>query len=182
MPELEYKDFKEKFLKYLDEENYIAAYSNLRESGLNKMDRNELAGLYVKDILEKMDALPVRGASEKKAALRSFLLWVFRDYPGLANLYKGQLRGHLSDRKNFISFIGDMKDPDTAKERIGEEVNNFFDGVKQNLDDSADDIKNGRAQDKVKDFIDQAESNVKEGLKNIADIFDSVINKKNKDQ
>ena len=69
MEELEYSNFKEKFNEYLNEENYIAAYSNLKESGLSKQERNELAGLMVKDIINDLEALPPRGNNEKKTFL-----------------------------------------------------------------------------------------------------------------
>ena len=176
---MEFEDFKEKFIQYLNEENYIAAYSNLRESKYSKMERNELAGILVNDLIKELDAIPTRGKSEKRTMLRSMLLWVFRDYPGLAQLYKNQLRSNDSDQRNLLTFLSDMRDPDKARERVGEEVDNLFDNVKQNLDDTADDIKTGRAQDKMKDFIDQAEHNIRDGIRNLADIFESVT--KNKD-
>lgn len=178
MEELGYENFKEKFNQYLNEENYIAAYSNLKDAGLSKQDRNELAGLMVKDILNDLEALPPKGHDEKRKFLRSTLLWVFRDYPGLAQLYKNQINAGSRDR-SLIGLLNDLRDPEKAKERVAEEMENFADNVKQGLEDTADDLKSGRAQDKVKDFIDQAESNVREGIRNLADIFES-INKNNR--
>ena len=181
MEELEYSNFKEKFNEYLNEENYIAAYSNLKESGLSRQDRNELAGLIVKDIIKDLEALPPRGNNEKKTFLRSLLLWVFRDYPGLAMLYKGQIRSGSPDRSLF-GLLNDLSDPEKAKERVAVEMENLADNVKQGLEDTADDLKSGRAQDKVKDFIDQAETNVREGIRNIAEIFDAVNKNTKKDK
>jgi hypothetical protein len=178
MKELDGPDFREKFEQYLNEGNYIAAYSNLKDSGLEKAERNELAGLMVNDILKDLDASNQKVSADRKTVLRSILLWVFRDYPGLGQIYKSQMRSS-ADSRSLISLLGDLSNPDKARERVNEEMDNFMDNVRQNIDDTTDDIKSGRAQDKVKDFIDQAELNIKEGIRNLADIFESV--NKNKD-
>lgn len=181
MEEIEYSNFKEKFNEYLNEENYIAAYSNLKESGLSRRDRNELAGLMVRDIINDLEALPPKGHNEKKTFLRSMLLWIFRDYPGLAMLYKGQIRSSSPD-KSLFGLLNDLSDPEKAKERVAVEMENLADNVKQGLEDTADDLKSGRTQEKVKDFIDQAEANVREGIRNIAEIFDSINKQSKKDE
>ena len=179
MKELDGPDFREKFERYLNDGNYIAAYSNLRESGLDKAERNELAGLMVNDILKDLEAAPQKGQADRKTVLRSLLLWIFRDYPGLGQIYKAQLRPS-SDNRNLLTLLSDLSNPDTARERVSAEMENLMDNVKQNIEDTTEDIKTGRAQDKVKDFIDQAELNIREGIRNLSDIFDS-INKKNDD-
>ncbi|MBN1646689.1 MAG: hypothetical protein JW874_01535 [Spirochaetales bacterium] len=179
MDKIEGTGFRERYEQLLAEGNYIAAYSNLKEEKLERNERNELAGLMVNDILKDLDAQPAKNNPERRKVLRSLLLWIFRDYPGLAQIYKSQIRAGASENRNLLSLLGDLSNPETAKERVSEEMDNLMDNVRQNLDDTAEDIKSGRAQDKVRDFIDQAETNIREGIRNLADIFES-LNKNNK--
>ena len=86
---MEKADIMEKVEGYLEEKNYLAACLYLKNEELPDESRYELTGEVAKYVVEDLAS---ERNKEKILYLRSVLVWLFKDIPGLASVYREQLR------------------------------------------------------------------------------------------
>ena len=150
---------------------YVSAYLLAREE---KELQQLYAGRIINAVIDDLSETGGRNARERKYYLRSVLLWIFRDFPGLAPIYRSQLREgsvteNTPDLLKFLSMFASAstktvpKTPDEAAE-----------SVKEAMDGVIDDIKTGRADEKVQDFFEAAGEGLRAGIKGMSDFFDAL--------
>lgn len=164
---------QDRFFAYLDEKNFIAAYTYLKETFSDKQLKTELAGLLVNRIFDELDDPGIRARSERRLYYRSLLLWIFRDFPGLGVIYRGQL-GKEKSATDLVSFIKKAATDGITRDDVEAGIEKAFDDLKQNIDDATEQVKTGQAEEKVKDFFSRAEKGIRQGLRQVADVFETL--------
>jgi hypothetical protein len=162
---MDYDDIMFKMRGYLEDRNYVAACLFLKNEELDEQVRYEITGEVAKQVVNK---LAVEKNKEKVLYLRSMLVWLFKDVPGLATVYREQLR-LASDSPNIMrDFMRGMRT--FADVATGGESEAFGDKVEE----AADNLRPEAIQEKVKDFFSDAGIDVDEGIKKAKDFFDGL--------
>jgi hypothetical protein len=168
---MEIDDVMFKLRGYLEEQNYVAACLFLKNEELPDDARYETTGEVAKRVI---DDLALEKNKEKILYLRSILVWLFKDVPGLASVYREQLR-LASDGPNvvrdFMRGVRTFSDLATGGETVGEKV-----------DDMTENLKPEAIQEKVKDFFSDAGLDIDEGIKKAQDFFDNLSGRRQENE
>lgn len=148
---------------YLEDKNYLAACLFLKNEEAPDDARYELTGEVAKFVVNDLAA---ERNKEKILYLRSVLVWLFKDVPGLASVYREQLRlasGGGNPIRDFVRGVRTFTEFGSGGESFEEKV-----------DDVADNLRPEVIQEKVKDFFSQAGANFDDGIKKAQDFFDNL--------
>lgn len=162
---MDYEDALFKLRGYLEEGNYVAACLFIKNETLPNDVSYEITGEIAKHVVEK---LAVEKNKEKILYLRSILVWLFKDVPGLASVYREQLRlasGGPNFTREFMKGVRDFADIATGggSEAFGEKV-----------EEASENLKPEAIQEKVKDFFADAGLDVDEGIQKARDFFETI--------
>ena len=151
--------------------DYLSAYLSIREE---KALQQVYIGRIVNAVVDELSQQTSRGNRERLYYLRSLLLWIFRDVPGLAPIYRSQLREGLfaegsPDLLRLLRNLGG-----SVGRNVPRSPEEAAEGVKQTVDDVVDDIKSGNADRRMKDIFGLAEEGLRTGMKGVADFFDAI--------
>jgi hypothetical protein len=147
----------------ISEKNYIGAYLLLKDTEIEQAAKYDLTGRIVTDIIDDLTSEKNR---EKIAYLRSILVWIFRDVPGLSSVYREQLRLSSGGGTPVADFLKGI--------RTFGDLNDKFDTIKDRVEEAADSPEVNDFQDKLKDFFSQAGVEVEQGLKRATEFFDNL--------
>ncbi|TVQ22108.1 MAG: hypothetical protein EA383_16035 [Spirochaetaceae bacterium] len=158
--------------------NYVAAYTAIKESRLDELDRTELTGSMVAQIVDELSRCTKREDRERAVYLRTLLSWVFRDVPGLSALYREQLRlAHRSEGdfatglyRNFRT----MSDVAGGRKTIAEGFEETAENLRTGFEEAADNLRAGDPSESVKTFMNAAENTIKDGLEQFGRFFESL--------
>ena len=160
---MDYDDVMFKLRGYLEEQNYVAACLFIKNEAVPDDGKYEITGEIAKHVV---DNLAVEKNKEKILYLRSILVWLFKDVPGLAAVYREQLR-LASDSPNivrdFMRGVRTFSDATGGTESFGEKV-----------EEATENLKPDVIQEKVKDFFNDAGLDVDEGIKKARDFFETL--------
>ncbi|MEW5815810.1 MAG: hypothetical protein AB1798_10515 [Spirochaetota bacterium] len=161
----------------IDGGNYLAAYLKIKNLPEDDPKKDELAGRVVMKIVEDLGNAQKKDAEEKVFYLRSLLIWIFKDVPGLSLIYRDQLKSSRKSSQPVLDFFNTLKEigerplqPQDVAQKIEETVLN----IKQNIDDAAQRLNNDEVREQVRDLFTLAETGVREGLKQVSDIIDMI--------
>ena len=73
-------------------ENWLGAWTYVKAKVNDKTEESVLIGTLANGLQKSLSAARQKDDKERMAYLRSLLAWTLRDYPGLASLYREQLR------------------------------------------------------------------------------------------
>jgi hypothetical protein len=161
----------------MDEGNYLAAYLRLRRLSEDDPAREEYLGLIAMRIIDELGNQPARGNRERVFYLRSLLLSVFKEVPGLARLYKEQLYTAEQPVDSLGAFMKNMKafnDVATGKRDMADVAEETIENIKNRMEDAGEEAQSADTDQQVKDFFDLAGEGLREGIKNVSSFFDSV--------
>ena len=163
------EDIMFKLKSYLEDRNYIAASLFLKNEEIPDDTRYEITGEVAARVV---DDLATEKNKEKILYLRSILVWLFKDVPGLASVYREQLRlasGNPGLMRDFLRGVRNFADVTTggASESMNEKA-----------EEVADNLRPEVIQEKVKDFFSQAGVDIDDGIKKAQDFFDSLAGRK----
>ena len=162
---MEIEDIMFKLRGYLEEQNYVAACLFLKNEELPDGLRYEATGEVAKRVI---DDLASEKNKEKMIYLRSILVWLFKDIPGLASVYREQLR-LASDNPNIVrDFMRGVRTFTGAATAGGSET------LGDRVDDLADNLRPEVIQEKVKDFFSDAGLDIDDGIRKAQDFFDTL--------
>ena len=150
---------------YLSEKNYVAACLSLKNIEIDDMDKYEVTGEVAKCVVADLASEKNR---EKVLYLRSVLIWLFKDVPGLASVYREQLRlasNAANPVRDFVRGVQTFSDMATGGKSAD---------IEETVDDIAENLRPEAIQEKVKDFFSQAGVDIDEGIKKATDFFDSL--------
>ncbi len=156
------EDIMFKLKGYLEDRNYIAASLFLKNEEIPDDTRYEITGEVAARVV--LDLASEKN-KEKILYLRSILVWLFKEVPGLAPVYREQLRlasGNLSPMRDFLRGVRNFADVTTGG--TSEEV--------------ADNLRPEVIQEKVKDFFSQAGVDIDDGIRKAQSFFDSLAGRR----
>ena len=161
---------------FILEGNYIAAYGTLKEYMAEDPARIEYGGKIVMAIVDELDQLPGNEKKERRHYLRSLLSWIFRDIPGLAGLYREELRssGERPDvLKDIVRNLGTLGDVLKGGAVMQDDVRETMDKLKRTVDETVENLSSGDAPEQVKNFFSSIEEGIRDGLKKASDYFEA---------
>ena len=146
--------------RLLRERNYVGAYSVVRAMS-NPDDRAEYAGLVAEALAQELST--PRLARERAVYIRSLLVWVFRDFPGLSALYREQLRIAAGRSTGFdvLEGVRNIQDIATGRKTFEEGVGDTVESVRQGVE----------SNEGVREFFDRAGENVKDAIDQFGRMF-----------
>lgn len=161
---MDYDDVMFKLRGYLEDQNYVAACLFIKKEEVPADARDEISGEVAKRVV---DSLATEKNKEKITYLRSILVWLFKDIPGLASVYREQIRlstDYPNMMRDFMRGVRTFADVATGgeSESLGEKI-----------DEAAESLKPDAVQEKVKDFFSDAGIDIDDGMKKARDFFDS---------
>ncbi|MBN2509686.1 MAG: hypothetical protein JXB03_05390 [Spirochaetales bacterium] len=164
-------DIRQKITRLISEKNYIGAYTLARAE---KDLQTEYAGTIAQAVVDELGSLPSRGNRERVYYLRSILLWIFRDVPGLAPMYRSQVReGIFADSSpDMLKMLYQFAAASTRT--VPRTADEAAEGVKETFDTVVDDITSGRADEKMRSFMDAAGEGLAAGLRGMSDFMDAL--------
>ena len=161
----------------IDEQNFVAAYMVVKQSGLSDLDRTEMAGQIVARIVDDLSRCTRREERERAIYLRSLLAWVFRDIPGLSSLYREQVR-LVHNRGDFATDmyqgLKNINDVASGRKGFGEGLEDTVSQVRQNLEDAAENFRSGDPSESVRSFMSAAETGLRDGLSQVGKFFEGL--------
>lgn len=158
----------------LNEKNYLAACLLLKNSSAEGEESYDISGKVVARILDDLSA---EKNKEKSLFLRSLLIWVFRDLPGLSSIYREQLRsasgtaGPFGDIWKNLRMFSDVMSGEKSASSVAEDA---AENIKQHVKDAADNLNADTFTEKVKDFFSSSGIDLDDGLKRATDFFESL--------
>ncbi|AFG37797.1 hypothetical protein [Spirochaeta africana] len=154
----------------LQQGSFLPAILALQEGSLDPAERQMLLGSAADRIVAELDGLK-REERERRIYLRSLLQMVFRQVPGLAAVYRDQVRAvHGGDPvqtlyKNFKTW----SDVASGHKSVRDGVDDTAESVRQGFEDAGESMRSGEFSENLKGFFDLAEQGFKAGLKSIDD-------------
>jgi hypothetical protein len=170
MAELNLSTFK----RLVSEKNFLAAYMLVKESTMQREESLEHTGNLVKAIIDEMAERGARG--DKNVFYRSLLLFIFEDIPAFGRIYARQLR-LLEESKSSFDVLKNIRaiiDASNDKEELKAKIEETLSGIKEKIEDTTQDIRDGTAQQKMEDFFYVAGEGIKEGLRQFASFMKSM--------
>ena len=166
---MEKEDIMFKLQGYLEDRNYIAACLYLKKEDIPEDIKYEITGEVASRVV---DDLATEKNREKILYLRSILVWLFKDLPGLASAYREQLR-LASGNQRFVNDIlrGVRSFADAATGGASETV-------QEKAEEVADNLNLDEIQEKVKDFFSGAGVNLEDGVKRAQEFFDNLAGRR----
>lgn len=167
----------------IDDGNYLSAYMTLqrekqKDGALGEQEVIDFTGRIVERIIDDLSRLPKRENRERIVYLRSLLVWIFKDVPGLSGVYREQLRiltgqtGPIADLLKTLNLRG-VSNITGNEDAVADEVEDVVDTIKQNLEDVAEKVRTGDVNEQVRDFFTAAESGVRQGIRQLNDVLRS---------
>jgi hypothetical protein len=157
----------------IEDKNYLGAYSSLKS--LDEDEEKVMAGLLVSALIKDLDKARKEKRVEELHVLRSLILWIFRDYPGLSGIYRLQLRGeNKADLFKIFEDLGEFAKKAASGVDMENTVEDVVENVKQKAQDLNEDIQSGEAGKKVEDFMQKASETVQEGIRHVDEVFKTM--------
>lgn len=148
---------KQFLFELVDEQNYLGAAQYLRETETDKSMRSARMGTVVEAVIRDLDKARSRSDRERVVYLRSVLAWLLKEFPGLASIYREQLR---------VASGGNDVLPDLA--RGFRNVNDVLSG-KKTVQEGVED-----ASEPLEGLADQAGKLFTDGLNQLGDFFSKM--------
>lgn len=161
--------------RLLREKNYVGAYLTLREERIDPRGRNEYTGRIVERVMAELSSGTI--SPERAKYLHSVAGWIFRDVPGLASLYREQLRSPttrtnlLGDLVDGVRGVGDVL---SGKRSLPDEVDGVVQDAKERIADSVDRAARSAPAKGVDGFFDAASEGLRGGLERLGEAFDEM--------
>ena len=155
----------------LSEGNYLAACLHLKDAEVGSDSRNDLTGRIAKRVIEDLAS---ERNKEKITFLRSVLVWLFKDIPGLSSVYREQLRVSSGVPNPLDDLFGGLKVLRGLSNLGRGGASTAAEDIKDNIDEAAERVRDGSAQEQFNEFLSRAGENVEEGIRKAADFFNSL--------
>jgi hypothetical protein len=167
--------------RLIREKNYLAAYLLVKDSSISKPAALEYTGKIVSGIIADMESGPAR--KDRTLYFRSLLLFIFEDYPALSRIYSRQIRLIEESKPSFdiLSTLRMLIDTAKDKDELKAKIEETFGNIKEKIEDTTQEVKDGTAQKKIEDFFYVAGEGIKEGLKQFS-AFMQNLNKEQEDR
>ncbi|MFP4509161.1 MAG: hypothetical protein ACLFNQ_03445 [Spirochaetaceae bacterium] len=168
----------ERIHEMIRDNNYVAAYTTIRESRLDEVEKTELSGKLVTRIVDELSRCTKREDREKAVYLRTLLSWIFRDIPGLSTLYREQLRLAHRGEGDFATDLyrnfRNISDVAGGRKSVAEGFEETAENIRVGFEEAAENLRSGDPTETVRTFMTTAESTIKDGLEQFGRFFESL--------
>lgn len=158
--------------------NFVAAYTTIKESRLDDIDKTELSGKLVARIVDELSRCTKREDREKAVYLRTILAWVFRDIPGLSTLYREQLRLAHRGEGDFATDLyrnfRNISDVAGGRKSVAEGFEETAENIRVGFEEATENLRSGDPTETVRTFMSTAETTIKDGLEQFGRLFESL--------
>lgn len=158
--------------------NYVAAYTTIKESRLDDIEKTELSGKLVARIVDELSRCTKREDREKAVYLRTILSWVFRDIPGLSTLYREQLRLAHRGEGDFATDLyrnfRNISDVAGGRKSVAEGFEETAENIRVGFEEATENLRSGDPTETVRTFMSAAETTIKDGLEQFGRLFESL--------
>lgn len=147
-------DDKAFFQELLEDGNYLGAAQFLREQDMNASRRGAYMGQVVQQVINDLGRARSKNDRERVVFLRSALAWMLKDFPGLASVYREQLRLANGGNDLFPDFargVRNMGDVISGRKTVQEGVEDAQEPLESLADKASDFFRDGLNQ--VGDFF-----------------------------
>lgn len=155
---------KDLLSELLNDKNFLGAAQYLRELELEKAERSARMGAVVSAVIQDLGRARSGGDRERVVYLRSVLAWLLKEYPGLASIYREQLRIATGSGDIFPEFargVRNMQDVFSGKKT-----------VQEGMEDAAEPMEG---------FAEQAGEFIKDGLNQFGSFFSKMNENMNRE-
>jgi len=169
--------------RLIEQSNHLGASLYLKEAELDRSEYVELVGVLAGAVVEELSRAR-RDDRERIHYLRSILAWILRDVPGLGPLYREQLRdargggGFLESLTRGIRNAGDVT---SGRKSVSEGLQDAAEDVRRNFDNVSESVNSGEAESRLNEFLGSAESNIRQGLDQLGDLFRTMNDRSESD-
>lgn len=142
------------FIDLIADRNFLGAAQYLKEFSLDGGERSALMAKVIDALVTALDSARSNNDRERAVYLRSLLAWLLRDYPGLAAMYREQVRiatGNDAVLPDLLRGIRNAGDVFTGRKTVQEGVHD--------------------ASEPLENLGGQAGELLKEGLNQIGEFF-----------
>jgi len=159
--------------RFIGERNFIGAQLYIKRAEIDSAEREEFTGQLAAAVVEDLSRTR-REDRERLAYLRGILAWVLRDVPGLATLYREQLRlslgrsDVLSDLTRGLRNVGDVAG---GRKSFQEGVQDATEDVRRNFEEAGERFRATEGGANVSDFFRVAERGIRDGLDQLGTLF-----------
>lgn len=158
--------------------NYVAAYTTIKESRLDDIEKAELSGKLVARVVDELSRCTKREDKEKAVYLRTILSWVFRDIPGLSTLYREQLRLAHRGEGDFATDLyrnfRNISDVAGGRKSVAEGFEETAENIRVGFEEATENLRSGDPTETVRTFMSAAETTIKDGLEQFGRLFESL--------
>ena len=144
--------------------NYLGAAQYLKNLSLDSPERSAIMGKVISAVVDDLSLARGKGNRERTVYLRSVLSWLLRDYPGLASMYREQLRiasGNTDVLPELARGVRNLGDVFSGKKT-----------VQEGMDDASEPLET---------IAEQAGELFKDGLNQIGEFFVGFGRKNSRD-
>lgn len=159
---------------YIKDGNHLAAYQYIKDATIPRELLTEYTGKIVNAIIEELGR--GTGSRDRTLYFRSLLVYIFEDIPGLARIYQRQLRLVEESRNSFdlLKNIRSLVDASRDKDELKAKLDDVIGGIKEKIDDTTEDIKDGTAQQNIENFFHIAGEGIKEGIRQFSSFVRNI--------
>lgn len=160
----------------LDDKNFMGAYLLLRESSIDRAARYEYTGRIAATLVDELSRTR-RDDRERIYYLRSLLAWIFRDVPGLAPLYREQLRaaaGGVDMLGGLARGVSNISDVAGGRKSVRDGIQDAADDAYRSAEYAADEFSSSETGEQVNHFLSAAEQGIRDGLTQLGHFFHAM--------
>lgn len=161
----------DRFASLLAEGNHLGAWVLIKQSGLDRTEEGILIGQLANGLISMIADARGHDNKEKQAYLRSLLSYMLKDWPGLASLYREQVRQALPSfvPENLQDLWQEFSDVMSGRKTLDE-------SMRQRMEEAGQKAREfGVDMDPLKDFARDAEREFRRGAEEVRDFLKNVF-------
>ena len=160
-----------RFLELLDGANFLGAWILLKESHLERTDEAIQVGLLANRLVAATSRARQDDEREQLAFNRALLTYILRDWPGLASLYREQLKpalpGFVPD--NLAEIWQEFADVMGGRKTVDESFRQRMDEARGKAREYGVDL------DPLQEFAREAEKELRKGAQDLGDFLKNIF-------
>ncbi len=166
-------DNQERIENLMQQKNFLSAVLLLQESQLDTAVKHELLGRIAEQVVTEIDATR-REQRERRVFLRSLLQMIFREVPGLAAVYRDQVRavtGEGDPMQQMYKNVKNWSDVASGRKSVRDGMDDTAESVRQGFEEAGESVRNGEFSENFRGFLNLAEQGFRAGLKSIDEVL-----------
>jgi hypothetical protein len=161
-----------RFEELLSLGNHLGAWTLVKTAQLNRTEEGIQIGRLANSLVDEIAKARMGDNREKQAFCRSLLAYMLKDWPGLASLYREQIRPGIPGfvPENLQDVWQDFSDVLSGRKTIDESLRQRMEEAGQKAREYGVDV------DPLRDFAKDAEKEFRRGAEEVRDFFKGIFN------